>query len=383
MDLIDLTDDADYAPSSSSTTAPVPHAARPLGLPVPEHHIHAHSYTHAHAAASHTAPPLHPAAAMSSFGGNYNLMDFLSDEEDDEDYEPPRFDEDAELDDDRSELSEETPTTVNEVIELPDSDDDVVVRSSAAAGGGGATARLSGIMVWCHECDSYHDTQRVRDDVSYCPSTYASLASTEGFADVRQSASSSAGASSSGAASSALRSEAVGATIPRADSRIPLVGYAHSLRVVEDTEWTSDDSTSSGQWRSRRSSAPRARNSSSASATRAVATSSADDDEEAEFEAESDLARTMSDATTASSRSRASQAATQAMPEEVRTQSSDPGGLPQAMISATTTQSSSSGSAKTTAKRSNWLAYLEEEEEAAEALEKRRRTGSVSDVEER
>lgn len=375
MDLIDLTDDAEYVPSSSSTAVAASQAPLPLlGMPA-----HFHTHTHAHSAANggHTAPPFHPTAAMSSFG-NYNLMDFLSDEEDDEDYEPPRFDEDAELDDDRSDLSEEEEETspVNEVIELPDSDEEGAVRSSAPVGVA-SSARLSGIMVWCHECDSYHDKQRVYDDAGYCPTTYASLVSTGGFSDIRQDRT---GTSSSGsAASGASRCEAV-AHPPLVGSRVPLVGSVYSVRVVEETEWTSDDSTTSGQWRGRSSASSGRR--SSASAAHAYATSSAGDEEEAEFEAESDLARTMSDATTASSRSRASQVATQAKLAEARTQCSDGDGeLAHAVTSAATTQSSSSSDgAKTSSKRANWLAYLEEEEEEAEARDKRRRTESSGGV---
>jgi hypothetical protein len=39
-------------------------------------------------------------------------------------------------------------------------------------------------MVWCRDCDSFHDKQRVWDDRNYCRATYDSLMMTDGFADI-------------------------------------------------------------------------------------------------------------------------------------------------------------------------------------------------------
>lgn len=37
-------------------------------------------------------------------------------------------------------------------------------------------------MVWCRDCDTFHDKQRVRDDRSYCPATYDALMQSDGLA---------------------------------------------------------------------------------------------------------------------------------------------------------------------------------------------------------
>jgi hypothetical protein len=42
----------------------------------------------------------------------------------------------------------------------------------------------AGVMVWCRDCDSFHDKQRVWDDRDYCRATYDSLMMTDGFADI-------------------------------------------------------------------------------------------------------------------------------------------------------------------------------------------------------
>jgi hypothetical protein len=105
---------------------------------------------------------------------------------------------------------EATPRS-NEVIELPDSDaeSDVVVDRNGAvvpqvssmppsrlSGRGkpvevhlvatrnSAACGVPGIMVWCRDCDTFHDKQRVWDDRDYCRATYDSLLATDGFADI-------------------------------------------------------------------------------------------------------------------------------------------------------------------------------------------------------
>jgi hypothetical protein len=286
---------------------------------------------------------------MSSFG-NYNLMDFLSDDEEDEDYEPPvQLDDELERDD-NSELSEDAPMP-SEVIELPDSDEeDVHQPGRVNTGSSAAIARLSGIMVWCHECDSYHDKQRVWDDVSYCPNTYASLVSTGGFSDIRQDRSS---AGSSSATSSARSNGVARMQVP---SHQPQVARANSIRAMEVTadsedeaEFTSDDSTTSAQWHDRTSESRKQQ------LTGASAWNLAEGEDK-----ESDLSRTMSDATTASSRSRASQVAASA--PEVRTQCEDDDEEEEGMLTRALNATNNSSNAKQSYKRSSWLAYMDEDD---------------------
>jgi hypothetical protein len=347
VDLIDLTGDNEHLSSSSSTAvvAAVASTSRFNQHP-PRNHI-SQPYSLAHA---HTVPPLHPTThAMSSFG-NYNLMDFLSDDEEDEDYEPPvQLDDELERDD-NSELSEDAPMP-SEVIELPDSDEeDVHQPGRVNTGSSAAIARLSGIMVWCHECDSYHDKQRVWDDVSYCPNTYASLVSTGGFSDIRQDRSS---AGSSSATSSARSNGVARMQVP---SHQPQVARANSIRAMEVTadsedeaEFTSDDSTTSAQWHDRTSESRKQQ------LTGASAWNLAEGEDK-----ESDLSRTMSDATTASSRSRASQVAASA--PEVRTQCEDDDEEEEGMLTRALNATNNSSNAKQSYKRSSWLAYMDEDD---------------------
>jgi hypothetical protein len=132
----------------------------------------------------------------------------------DEDYDPEVVlgfsDHSDGYSDEFDEDEEEGTPRVNAVIELPDSDTEsdvvsdrndavmplvgmppsrlsgsgepvevrlVAARNSAARG-------VSGIMVWCRDCDTFHDKQRVWDDRDYCRDTYESLLATDGFADI-------------------------------------------------------------------------------------------------------------------------------------------------------------------------------------------------------
>ena len=40
-------------------------------------------------------------------------------------------------------------------------------------------------MVWCLDCDTFHDKQEVFDNPDYCRSTYNTLQESDGFADIR------------------------------------------------------------------------------------------------------------------------------------------------------------------------------------------------------
>jgi len=413
VDLIDLTDDTDDPPALSIDTSVSQVTTAALSLrsfyssqraftlsgsssPVSLAHIPTHSVPE---------HPLYPAASMSTFG-NYSLMDFLSDDEEDEDYEPPvELDVDAEADD-SSEVSDDMPAQ-NEVIELDDSESEdlgvpaassatvpstarapamtasVPLRASVAGQSivavGANAPRLSGIMVWCRECDSYHDKQRVYDDARYCPATYASLVSSDGFADICQepSVASARGSGNSGAASSSARSSV-------------LVPVRHSSlgtrpRQVGDgeAEWTSDDSTSSEQWQ------PRNKRNNTGTGTRSGSPSSSEWEESAiEKEvAEEQLSRTQSDATTASSRSRSMSLSRRDTSEDVRTQVDEDGlgelvptqslpdmGHPSSSSAKSATTSTSAVVSSHANKRAHWISYMLDGEDGEEDLASDRRT---------
>lgn len=363
VDLIDLTDDAE----------PVQVLPRSLTRP---------ALTSTAAAPSSSHLPLHPTTAMSSFGGNYNLMDFLSEDEDDEDYMPPVDLEELEMEDDNSELSDILSISGGGIIELNDSEDEQedvgeivgarVNHSSAQAPSMGP--RVSGIMVWCAACDSFHDKQRVYDDASYCPTTYASLErSANGFAGIQNdhpirsavgSSSSSSSASSSAApVSSFAPSRRTPAeeesfreqTLSRFTNDGPYICSAIAVAPasMEEAEWTSDDSSSSAQWLEARRPITSGYNGleSGSSASEADATISS-------------LARTQSDATTASSRSCTSQ-----VPESLNNNSLH-GGVELPISTNPICDTSSSSSAGTSTKRDSRTAYIEE----GESLAKRQRT---------
>ena len=392
MDLIDLTDDTEEPPdltidtSASQGTSAVARShslfdssRRAFTLsgsssPVSLAHIPTHSVPER---------PLHPAASMSTFG-NYSLMDFLSDDEEDEDYEPPvELDIDAEADD-NSDVSEDMPAQ-NEVIELDDSESEdlgvpvpaatAVPQRASVAGQSivavGANApRLSGIMVWCQACDSYHDKQRVYDDVHHCPATYASLVSSDGFADIRQepSATSVRNGASSGASSSSARS-----AVPLRRS-----SFGATRQVGNgEAEWTSDDSTTSEQWQ------PRTKRNNTGTGTRSGSPSASEWEETAiEKEvSEEALSRTQSDATTASSRSRSMSLSRKDSTQEVRTQvdeeivgSSSFAKSPTALSSAPVSGHSN--------KRANWISYMLAGEDGEDDSASERRTKQRTEKEE-
>eukprot|EP01032_Pedospumella_encystans_P009609 gene9609-11301_t len=406
VDLIDLTDDTEEPPvlsidtsASQGTTMARLNSLlgsnrRALTLsgsssPVSLAHIPTHSVPER---------PLHPAASMSTFG-NYSLMDFLSDDEEDEDYEPPaELDIDAEADD-NSDVSDDMPAQ-NEVIELDDSESEdlgvpvpaataAVPQRSSVAGQSivavGANApRLSGIMVWCQACDSYHDKQRVYDDVHHCPATYASLVSSDGFADICQEPPTTSvrnGASSGASSSSArgvvpLRRSSFGATRQVGDG---------------EAEWTSDDSTTSEQWQ------PRRKRNNTGTGTRS-GSPSASEWEETTIEkevSEEALSRTQSNATTASSRSRSMSLSRKDSAQEVRTQVDEDivDELAPTQSFSGVGQGSSSSAKSPTAissapvsghsnKRANWISYMLAGEDGEDDSASERRTKQRTEKEE-
>jgi len=335
---------------------------------------------------THSVPerPLHPAASMSTFG-NYSLMDFLSDDEEDEDYEPPvELDIDAEADD-NSDVSDDMPAQ-NEVIELDDSESEdlgvpvpaataavsqrALVAGQSIVAVGANAPRLSGIMVWCQACDSYHDKQRVYDDVHHCPATYASLVSSDGFADICQepAATSARNGASSGASSSSAR----GAVPLRRSS------FGATRQVADgETEWTSDDSTTSEQWQ------PRIKRNNTGTGTRSGSPSASEWEETAiEKEvSEESLSRTQSDATTASSRSRSMSLSRQDSAQEVRTQV-DEEIVGSSSFAKSLTAFNSAPVSGHSNKRANWISYMLDGEDGEDDLASERRTKQRTEKEE-
>jgi len=124
---------------------------------------------------------------------DFDPLDMFDDYDDEDDEDDENDDED---DDDKSIVSSEAgqaPSGVRgamEVIELDDSDNEgesvAAGITNGAAAGAAPAHRLSGIMVWCQVCDSFHDKQHVWDDRDYCPVTYAALLATDGFGDIQR-----------------------------------------------------------------------------------------------------------------------------------------------------------------------------------------------------